>query len=86
MDPKNKELINDLIHGMGMVGSGKGIERAEKIINKQILKGEKVANLEALDLQDLDFMRQIVWDTLEELSLNRNMICNIDCLFLFTNI
>ena len=50
LDPKNMELINDLIHGMGLIGAGKGMERAEAIIDKKILKGEKKVTLEALDL------------------------------------
>lgn len=76
-------MVNDLVHGLGSVGVGKSMERAQEIIKRQMLNEENNVTLEALDLQDLSFMRQEYWDSLEEIYVNRNMLSNIDVLQIF---
>ena len=83
LDPKNQQMVNDLVHGLGSVGVGKSMERAQEIIKRQMLNEENNVTLEALDLQDLSFMRQEYWDSLEEIYVNRNMLTNIDVLQIF---
>ena len=43
-------------------------------------KDSRVVYLESLDLQDLTFLIKYNWSQLEELSLSRNMLNNVDVL------
>ena len=43
-------------------------------------KDSRVIFLESLDLQDLSFLIKYSWSQLEELTLSRNMLSNVDIL------
>ena len=64
----------------------KGPSKALQIIEDSQRSEQTSLTLTKLDIQDLKFLSNVVWISLTEINLSRNMITNIDILSQFTNL
>lgn len=85
MDGKDA-MMQEIIAGMNGLVQNKGPEQAEEIMQRQMIQKEKILNVEALELQDLHFMLDQNWPTLQEIFLGRNAIMSIDPLSQYSNL
>ena len=73
------DIMNEIIQGMN-ISPNHALHLAKETVETQMEKDSKVIYLESLDLQDMKFLIKYNYSPLEELHLQRNMLCNIDIL------
>ena len=64
----------------------KGPSKAMQVIEECQRNEQTSLNLQKLDIQDVKFMSNVVWVSLTEINLSRNMVTNIDILSQFVNL
>ena len=74
----NNDEVNVELEGLGDYNKNKS--KAIEKMEQGTVKGEKVFDLEAFQLHDLNFMHDFNWHTLDTINISRNHIISIDVL------
>lgn len=84
----DEEVVQDFERGIQQVNSASNRKQAAlEIIRNQIDAGQRTLRVESLGLQkNLNFLRKVEWESLEQLHLTKNHLLNIDAIDKFQNL
>ena len=74
------DIMEIMMEEEEMMSGLKGTSAANEVVMNAIIAQEVKVNLGGLDLEEINFLRDHMWPTLEEINLSNNMLQNIDLL------
>ena len=79
-DEELGDIMEMMMDEEEMMSGLKGTRAANEVVINAIIAQEVKVNLGGLDLEEINFLRDHMWPTLEEINLSNNMLQNIDLL------